>query len=104
MLCSAREHIPAVVTLHDLWTSCLIAFRVRPDTRAFCEAVIGPHPDIENFLFANGYSGHGLQQSPATGRAIAELIVHGRFVSLDLNLFGYERVMSGRPVKELNII
>jgi glycine/D-amino acid oxidase-like deaminating enzyme len=67
-------------------------------------AVIGPHPEIENFLFANGFSGHGLQQSPATGRAIAELIVHGRFVSLDLNLFGYERVMSGRPVKELNII
>ena len=67
-------------------------------------AVIGPHPEIENFLFANGFSGHGLQQSPATGRAIAELIVHGKFASLDLNLFGYERVMSGRPMKELNII
>lgn len=46
VLCSARERVPAVVTLHDLWTSCLIAFRVRPDTRAFCEAVIGPHPCI----------------------------------------------------------
>jgi len=67
-------------------------------------AVIGPHPGIGNFLFANGFSGHGLQQSPATGRAVAELIVHGKFTSLDLTLFGYERVMSGRPVKELNII
>ena len=67
-------------------------------------AVIGPHPEIGNLLFANGFSGHGLQQSPATGRAVAELIVHGKFVSLDLTLFGYERVMSGRPVKELNII
>ena len=67
-------------------------------------AVIGPHPEVKNFLFANGFSGHGLQQSPAAGRAIAELIVHGRFVSLDLSRFGYERVAKGLPLKELNVI
>jgi glycine/D-amino acid oxidase-like deaminating enzyme len=67
-------------------------------------AVIGPHPEVGNFIFANGFSGHGLQQSPAAGRAMAELIVHQKYISLDLTLFGYERVMSGRPVKELNII
>jgi glycine/D-amino acid oxidase-like deaminating enzyme len=67
-------------------------------------AVIGPHPEIGNFIFANGFSGHGLQQSPATGRAVAELITHQKFVSLDLSLFGYERIAEGRAVKELNII
>jgi glycine/D-amino acid oxidase-like deaminating enzyme len=67
-------------------------------------AVIGRHPEIPNFIFANGFSGHGLQQSPATGRAVAELIAHGKFVSLDLTVFGYERVLEGRAVQEVNVI
>lgn len=67
-------------------------------------AVIGPHPEIGNFYFANGYSGHGLQQGPASGNAIAELIIHGGYRTIDLTCFGYARVAENRPLFEKNVI
>lgn len=67
-------------------------------------AVIGPHPEVENFLFANGFSGHGLQQAPAVGKALAELVVHGAYRSIDCSAFGYERVAAGQAFRELNVI
>ncbi len=67
-------------------------------------AILGAHPDVANLMFANGFSGHGLQQSPAVGRGIAELIVHGRYRSLDLTPLSFQRVLENRPLRELNII
>jgi FAD-dependent oxidoreductase domain-containing protein 1 len=67
-------------------------------------AVLGPHPDIANFYFANGFSGHGLQQSPAVGRAIAELIQNGEYRTLDLSCFSFERLMTGKAEKEINVV
>ena len=57
-----------------------------------------------NIYLCNGFSGHGLQQSPAVGRGIAELIVHGRYLTLDLSDLGYERVRANRPLLERNVI
>ncbi len=67
-------------------------------------AVIGSHPKLANFYFANGFSGHGLQQGPAAGNAIAELIVHGTYRTIDLARFGYERVARNEPLFEKNVI
>nr|PZN44028.1 MAG: FAD-dependent oxidoreductase [Pseudomonadota bacterium] len=67
-------------------------------------AIVGRAGEVENLFLANGFSGHGLQQSPAVGRGIAEEIVHGRFVTLDLSDLGYTRVLAQRPLREANII
>ncbi|MBT1159012.1 FAD-binding oxidoreductase [Aminobacter anthyllidis] len=67
-------------------------------------AVIGPHPEVTNFIFANGFSGHGLQQAPAVGKALAELLVHGAYRTIDCSAFGYQRVAEGRAFRELNVI
>ena len=65
-------------------------------------AIVGPAPGLDNFHVLAGFSGHGLQQSPAMGRAVSELIVHGAFRTLDLSRFGYERILTGEPLVEAN--
>ena len=67
-------------------------------------AVIGPHPDLPNFLFANGFSGHGLQQAPAAGRALSEWIATGDYETIDMRPLGYERIAANQPYRELNVI
>ncbi|WP_166417680.1 NAD(P)/FAD-dependent oxidoreductase [Cochlodiniinecator piscidefendens] len=66
--------------------------------------IVGPHTDVKNFIFANGFSGHGLQQGPAIGRGISEWITYGEFRALDLSELGFERVISNAPFLEKNVI
>ncbi|NMK44983.1 FAD-binding oxidoreductase [Achromobacter sp. Bel] len=67
-------------------------------------AIIGAHPDCPNLFFVNGFSGHGLQQAPAAGRGIAELLAHGEYRSLDLSPLSFQRILDNRPLREKNII
>ena len=65
--------------------------------------ILGPHPSVGNFFFANGFSGRGVQQSPAVGRAISEYIICGSSRSLDLSELGFERIANNRPVIEESV-
>jgi FAD-dependent oxidoreductase domain-containing protein 1 len=67
-------------------------------------AIIGRHPTIRNLVFANGFSGHGIQQAPAVGRAVAELLVHDRYLTIDCTVFEFERLAAGRRVEERAVI
>jgi FAD-dependent oxidoreductase domain-containing protein 1 len=67
-------------------------------------AIIGAHPSVPNLWFANGFSGHGMQQAPAAGRGVAEMILRGRFETLDLSAFGLQRLIDNQPIAESMII
>lgn len=66
--------------------------------------IIGAGSQVENFLFANGFSGHGLQQGPAVGRGLSELITYGEFRTLDLSPLGYDRIERNEPIIEHAVI
>jgi FAD-dependent oxidoreductase domain-containing protein 1 len=86
--------------------------------------IIGPHPYYHNLYIATGFSGHGeefylknyikiiddnflllgIQQAPAVGRAISELIIDGAFRSVDLTRLGFDRIIVDTPMREVNIV
>lgn len=66
--------------------------------------IIGKAPQVDNLLIASGFSGHGLQQSPAIGRALSELVAFGGYRSLDLSRLGYERILNGELIQEANVV
>jgi FAD-dependent oxidoreductase domain-containing protein 1 len=59
---------------------------------------------MENFLVVAGFSGHGMMHAPAAGRAIAELIVHNHYETIDLTRFGYRRIAANEPYRERGIL
>jgi glycine/D-amino acid oxidase-like deaminating enzyme len=67
-------------------------------------AIVGRLPEVDDLLIATGFSGHGLQQSPGVGRGLAELIMHGRYRTLDLSPLGYDRILANRPIVEKNVV
>jgi FAD-dependent oxidoreductase domain-containing protein 1 len=66
-------------------------------------AILGEWPDLKGFFLANGFSGHGLQQAPAVGRYLAELII-GLTPTLDLSIFRPERILENKPLSEGGLV
>jgi len=67
-------------------------------------AIVGPHTEVQNYIFVNGFSGHGFQQSPAMGRGVSELVAYGAYRTLDLSDLGYGRIARNEPFMERAII
>ena len=67
-------------------------------------AILGPHPSVPNLFLMNGFSGHGLQQSPAVGRGVAEHILTGGWQSIDLSDLSVDRVVAGKPFLERAVV
>ena len=66
--------------------------------------IFGRHPVLGNFIFANGFSGHGIQQGPASGMLTAEQIIFGEYRSIDVKRLDYARILTREPMFEKNII
>ncbi len=67
-------------------------------------AVLGRWPGTANFYIAAGFSGHGLQQAPAVGRGLSEVILTGSWQTLDLSPLGAERIIANRPFLERAVV
>jgi FAD-dependent oxidoreductase domain-containing protein 1 len=67
-------------------------------------AIVGRLPGLSNVMIAVGFSGHGLQQAPAVGRGLSELLIHGRYTTLDLSPLAYDRIPANRPIHEENVV
>lgn len=66
-------------------------------------AILGEWPELKGFYLANGFSGHGLQQAPAVGRYLAELVT-GQTPTLDLSIFDPKRILENKPVGEIGLV
>jgi glycine/D-amino acid oxidase-like deaminating enzyme len=66
-------------------------------------AILGEWPELNGFYLANGFSGHGLQQAPAVGRYLSELIT-GAPPTLDLSVFNPMRILENKPLSESGLV
>jgi sarcosine oxidase subunit beta len=80
-------------------TSWAGLYSVTPDHRA----ILGKIPEIEGFLVAGGFSGHGFMHGPAAGKLIAELVTDGK-PSIDLSPLAFERLTEAPEDREKVVI
>jgi glycine/D-amino acid oxidase-like deaminating enzyme len=66
--------------------------------------VIGPHPQLHNLYFINGFSGHGMQHAAGAGLALAEWMLLEQAQTIDVQELGFERLLQNRPLRELAVI
>ena len=70
------------------------------DVSADDHAILGPVPGLTGFYVACGFSGHGFQHSPATGRLMAEVLLDGRTTGIDIVPLSIDRFRTGALLRE----
>ena len=93
------EFVPAFDTLKLIrgWAGLYAVNRMDSN------AILGEWPEIRGLFLANGFSGHGLQQAPAVGRYLSEVIL-GKEPVLDLSLFSPRRILEKKPLTEMGLV
>jgi sarcosine oxidase, subunit beta len=101
ILTHAANRVPAFANVAVNPRRCWAGlYEMSPDHHA----ILGPAPEIRGFYFANGFSGHGVMHSPATGRIVADLIVHGDTDVIDARDLNVQRFAEGRAIEESAIL
>jgi len=101
ILTRAADRVPSLaeaeVNPRRAWAGL---YEMTPDHHA----IIGPAPNVEGLYFVNGFSGHGVMHSPASGRISADLILHGRSDLIDASQLGAQRFASGKLLEETAVL
>jgi sarcosine oxidase subunit beta len=101
ILTRAADRVPSLaeaeVNPRRAWAGL---YEMTPDHHA----IIGPAPNVAGLYFVNGFSGHGVMHSPASGRITADLVLHGRSDLIDASQLGVERFAEGRLLKETAVL
>lgn len=101
ILTRAADRVPclvdAAVNPRRAWAGL---YEMTPDHHA----IIGPAPGVDGLYFTNGFSGHGVMHSPASGRITADLILHGRSDLIDATQLSVERFAKGRLLEETAVL
>jgi sarcosine oxidase, subunit beta len=66
--------------------------------------ILGESPTVPGFFFANGFSGHGVMHSPATGKILSDLILAGKTDLIDASLLNFSRFAEGRSIHETAVL
>ena len=101
ILTRAADRVPclvdAAVNPRRAWAGL---YEMTPDHHA----IIGEAPGVKGLFFANGFSGHGVMHSPASGRITADLILQGHSELIDTSLLGVQRFAQGRLLEETALL
>jgi sarcosine oxidase subunit beta len=101
VLTRAADRVPAFAELAVNPRRCWAGmYDMSPDKHS----ILGPAPEVRGLFYANGFSGHGVMHSPATGKIVADLILRGSTDLIDASVLSVERFAQGRAIQETAVL